>query len=296
MKLALRRATGWRHTWMEMRKNTAASSASDDVLAGGGATRVRSRQGSRRPLRWQRRPPGRTEYRLRCACAEGLLCEFGFAALLSTAQMIGRRRLGAGRDLGPAWQAPRQRPKPRVRRATLVVIVPRRVIGPVLLFPRPDVAIRRWRKSSHSKCPSRERASATAKAVRSQLTVNSERAVGARRMVGCGHHAGDGEVLEARLHAAIPVRDAEFAEFAGGVVLFTRARPPSCLPPHELGEVRLAHAIGAGRPSGTTNQRIWALLFQVLISTAWRDLRPNSLRTARGSRAARARNVGSSYP
>src|SRR5262249_61066636 len=47
--------------------------------------------------------------------------------------------------------------------------------------------------------------------------------------------------------------------------------------------------------SGITNQRIWALLSHVLISTGGSISSPNSLSTARGSRAARARKVGSFY-
>src|ERR1700742_2182814 len=53
-------------------------------------------------------------------------------------------------------------------------------------------------------------------------------------------------------------------------------------------------AVPAGR-SGMTNQRLWPLLSSTLISVLSGRSRPTSRSTARGSRAARARNTGSLY-
>src|SRR5258708_30949744 len=92
-------------------------------------------------------------------------------------------------------------------------------------------AIRCWRKSSHSKCPSRESASATPKAVRSHRCENL-RAPSAR-----GGRSGDAIMLVtakcSNCDCMVAVLDPGYAHHAFGG--------------DELCELRFAHAIGSRR-------------------------------------------------
>src|SRR5260370_31489939 len=92
-------------------------------------------------------------------------------------------------------------------------------------------AISCWRKSSHSKCPSRDSASATPKAVRSHRCENL-RAPSAR-----GGRSGDAIMLVtakcSNCDCMVAVLDPRHAHHAFGG--------------DELGELRFAHAVGSGR-------------------------------------------------
>src|ERR1700722_16070394 len=118
---------------------------------------------------------------------------------LAAAQVLGVGLLGAGGELVRGGEAGTD--DHRLERGEpLVVVVPRRIVGAVLVFPRADGGDQALAKVLPLEVPVAGEREGDAEGGAFPFARELEGAVGPRRAVGRVHHAGDGEVLESRLH------------------------------------------------------------------------------------------------